>query len=239
MRIADVQTGGGTVATSEAGPSLAELRYDITTVAGVASVDLDLRPAGPPVLRAQLDGTRPAEEVAAELQRILAGAGVASPPPPPSAPEPPPDPQPVVWQAAEPPATAPPPPTNAGWEPPDASVTRLPVATHTRLELVTVEETRDGVAVRAADSAGHMVVAPVHDPATLNAVIVSVIARLVAEVPAPALLGAELKDLGGIRVLTVVLGLADGRRAVGAAPFDGGMPFTLGRAIWEALTTSR
>jgi hypothetical protein len=113
------------------------------------------------------------------------------------------------------------------------------VATRTRLELVTVEETRDGVAVRAADSAGHMVVAPVNDPATLNAVIVSVIARLLGESPAPALLGAELKDLGGIRVLTVVLGLAAGRRAVGAAPFDGGMPFTLGRAIWEALAASR
>ncbi len=237
-----MQTGGSPVATSEAGPSLAELRYDITTVAGIASVDLDLRPAGPPVLRAQLDGTRAAEEVAAELQQILAGAGVASSPPPPLA-APAPDPEPVVWQTA-----APPPPEHGSpvgnsmtfdVSAPVASVTPLPAATRSRLELVTVEETRAGVAVRAADSAGRMVVAPVDDPATLNAVIVSAIARLAGEAPAPALLGAELKDLGGIRVLTVVMGLADGRRAVGAAPFDGGMPFTLGRAIWEALAASR
>jgi len=37
----------------------------------------------------------------------------------------------------------------------------------------------------------------------------------------------------------VVLGLAGGGRGVGAAPFDGGMPFTLGRAVWEALTAYR
>jgi hypothetical protein len=103
------------------------------------------------------------------------------------------------------------------------------------LALVAVEETAGGISVRAADSAGGIAFSPVEDARSLNQAVVAAVARLRQERPAPRLAGVEIRDVNGDPVLTVVLVFADGRRSVGAALVAGGMPFTLGRAVWEAI----
>lgn len=104
-----------------------------------------------------------------------------------------------------------------------------------RLALVAVEETAGGIAVRTADDRGQMAFAPVTAPDSLNRSIVAAVSYLAGVRPVPVLEGVEVRDIGVAAVLTVVLRLGDGRRSVGAALIDTGMPFTLGRAVWEAL----
>ena len=106
------------------------------------------------------------------------------------------------------------------------------------LALVAVEETAGGVSVRAADSIGGVAFSPVEDTSSLNQAVVSAVGRLRRVRPLPRLAGVEVRDVNGAAVLTVVLTLADGQRAVGAALVDAGMPFTLGRAVWDALDTA-
>ena len=113
------------------------------------------------------------------------------------------------------------------------------VNTAATLGLVAVEETAGGVSVRAADSSGGLAFSPVADPRSINQAVVNAVARLRRERPVPRLAGAEIRDLSGQAVLTVVLVFADGTRAVGAALVTGGMPFALGKAVWEALGSPR
>ena len=64
----------------------------------------------------------------------------------------------------------------------------------------------------------------------------SAVGRLRHDRPLPRLAGVEVREVSGATVLTVVLNRANGRRAVGAALVEGGLPFTLGTAVWEALS---
>ncbi len=201
-----------------------ELRQLATDVDGVANVEVDLRDDGRPHLRIWLDGSVDAGQVGAHIEQLVAQSRV-----------------------------------EAGIEPVRRSglgrglgeliasaddavpaqliptVAETEATSRPRLEMVAVEETAGGISVRAADSIGGISFSPVSDPRSLNQAVVSAVARLRRERPVPRLAGVELRDVEGSAVLTVVLAHADGRRLVGSSLVDGGMPFTLGRAVWEAL----
>lgn len=203
--------------------SVGELRQLAADVDGVANVEVDLREDGRPRLRIWLDGSVEAGEVGTHVERVIAqsrvpgtaeagrrsglGRGLDE-----------------LMAATE--AVLP-----TQLVPPSAVAAPRPV----RLTLVAVEETAGGISVRASDSAGGISFSPVSDPRSLNQAVVSAVARLLRERPAPRLAGVELRDVEDAPVLTVVLAHCDGRRLVGSSIVEGGMPFTLGRAVWEAL----
>ena len=219
--------GNDAVGLGEAGFEAAELEEFLAGIDGVADIVVDLREDGMPRLRVWLDGSVPADEVGEELKRAVA-AVQSSAETSPSMPE-----RKVGLGrglsdilAADGQKNAPSQllPNGATDE------ETLPV-----LALVAVEETAGGISVRASDSHGGIAFSPVEDPRSLNQAVVSAVARLRQERPVPRLAGVEIRDVSGDPVLTVVLVFADGRRAVGAALVTGGMPFTLGRAVWEAI----
>lgn len=199
------------------------IRRRLEGIAGVGALEVDLRNDGSPRLRVRLDGSVSETVVGDEIRRRFAmmasdpegsprrrgglGRGLAD------------------ILAAE---TAAPPP--ALIESPEPEL-------QNRLALVAVEETAGGISVRAADSAGGLAFSPVEDARSLNQAVVSAVGRLRQERPLPRLSGVEVRDVNGSAVLTVVLTRADGQRSVGAALVEGGMPFTLGAAVWDALTT--
>jgi hypothetical protein len=209
----------------------AELEELLASVAGVADIEVDLREDGSPHLRIWLDGSVPAEEVGEEVKIAMAAArssvGTGSS-----------EPDRKVGlgrglgeilaadEGTTPPSHFHPDVLEPEEEPPP------------NLALVAVEETAGGISVRAADSNGGIAFSPVEDPRSLNQAVVSAVARLRQERPVPRLAGVEIRDVSGDPVLTVVLTFADGRRSVGAALVEGGMPFTLGRAVWEAIGSS-
>jgi hypothetical protein len=209
--------------------TVAAIRRQLEGVAGVAALDIDLRDDGLPRVRVRLDGTVSSNEVGDEIRRRLA-----------------------VAEPAEPPDTG----RRSGLgrglsdilaagaevEPPRQLQPAVAVespAANPRLTLIAVEETAGGVSVRAADSAGGLAFSPVEDQRSLNQAVVSAVGRLRRERPLPRLVGVEVREMSGAPVLTAVLERADGSRAVGAALVEGGMPFTLGVAVWEALSDPR
>jgi len=212
-------------AIEQSGLSLEEMRDILVDVAGIDSLEIDLRTDGSPRLRIRLDGSLSAADVGHEIRRRVAekssepavprrrsGLGRG-----------------LIDLLAE----------DADVEPPShlhAAVAG--VSAPTSLSLVAIEETAGGISVRASDSSGAVAFSPVEDPRSLNQAIVSAIGRLRQEKPLPRLTGVEIRDVDGSPVLTVVLGLADGSRVVGSALVEGGMPFTMGRAVWEALCQS-
>ena len=206
--------------------TVAAIRRQLDGIAGVAALDIDLREDGLPRLRVHLDGTVASDEVGEEIRRRLAtldpaespsngrrgglGRGLSD-----------------ILAA------------DADAEPPrhlQAPVPAEEPVPATKLALVAVEETAGGISVRAADSAGGLAFSPVEDQRSLNQAVVSAVGRLRHERPLPRLAGVEVREVSGATVLTVVLNRANGSRAVGAALVEGGMPFTLGTAVWEALS---
>ncbi len=212
---------------SEARDSLGaeELRALLSGVAGVAVVEIDLRDDDSPRLQVRLDGTVSEAEMSELIRRAISesnAAGVSTP-------------ERRVGLgrglsdilAADGESVAP-------------IHLQHPVAEPMGvLVMVAVEETAGGISVRAAASAGGVAFSPVEDPRSLNQAVVSAVGRLRQERPLPRLAGVEVRDVDGAPVLTVVLGLSDGRRVVGSTLVEGGMPFTLGRAVWEALASPR
>lgn len=210
--------------TDEIGRVVAEL-------SGIADVEIDLRDDGSPHIRVKLDGSVPSEEVGLAIKEAVAAA--------------------VPKQAVnegtadrraglgrglgELLATH-----SEGSVPPQlqSSMSEPEVAPLPYLTLVAVEETAGGVSVRVSDSDGGISFSPVADPRSLNQAIVSAVARLRRIRPTPRLAGVEIRDVDGYPILNVVLVLADGGRAVGATLVEGGMPFTLGKAVWEALDSA-
>lgn len=209
--------------------SSAELGRLVADLAGVADVEIDLRDEGKPRLRVKLDGSLSAAEVEAALREAVAasrpaeraaggpgqrrnglGRGLGE----------------LLEASSE--AGVP-----SQLKAADAGEEEAPA--EPSLVLVAVEESVGGVSVRVADSEGGLSFSPVADPRSLNQAIVSAVARLRRVRPAPRLGGVEIRDIEGAAVLNVVLVHSDGRRSVGAALVEGGMPFTLGRAVWEAL----
>lgn len=108
------------------------------------------------------------------------------------------------------------------------------------LDMIAIEESASGVTVRAVDSANNIAEAKVNSgTASINPAIVSAVAELVGEMPAPRLVAVELRDTEVAAVLVVTLELADTTIAAGAAVVQGGMPFTLGKAAWSAIRSVR
>jgi hypothetical protein len=218
-----------------------ELSELLQGIVGIASIEVDLREDGSPRVRVQLDGSIAGSVVGSEIRRTLSlrrseestsvpdrraglgrdladilAAGAAAQPPAHLR-------EPAVAEGAAEGVVA----------------TPAAVAPPLSLTLIAVEEAAGGISVRAADSAGGVAFSPVEDPRSLNQAIVSSVARLRQEKPLPRLGGVEVRDVDGAPVLTVVLSLADGERLVGSSLVSGGMPFTLGRAVWEALASGR
>lgn len=106
--------------------------------------------------------------------------------------------------------------------------------------MIAIEESSTGVTVRAVDTARNVAEAKVIGGASsINPVIVSAVAELLGELPAPRLASVELRDTEIAAVLVVTLELADTTIAAGAAVVQGGMPFTLGKAAWSAIKSVR
>jgi hypothetical protein len=208
--------------------TIAELQQLALNVDGVANVEVDLREDGRPRLRVWLDGSIEAGKVGGHIEGLVAQAFLAA--------------------TSETVKSVRRSGLGRGLDELMAAANEVllpaqlvPTATEpeailrTRLTMVAVEETAGGISVRASDSVGGISFSPVSDPRSLNQAVVSAVARLRRERPVPRLAGVELRDVDGSPVLTVVLAHADGRRLVGASLVEGGMPFTLGRAVWEAL----
>ena len=195
---------------------------------GVAGAEVDIREDGSPHVRVWLDGAATSEQVGDEIQRILATTGTVAEP---KAPEP-------VRRsglgrsltelievngdAVGLPLQAPPPAAPGG---------------QTRsLLLVAVEETAAGVSVRVADTEQGIALAPVDDLDSLNEAVTAAVARLHQYRPVPLLETVEVRQIAGESVLTVLLRVEDGKALVGSEVIRGGIPFTLGQAVWKALT---
>lgn len=214
-----------------------ELSELLEGIPGVASIELDLREDGSPHVRVKLDGSIAGPVVSSEIRRMLSlrssPGSVAIP-----------DRRAGLGRdladilaadaAVQPPAHLREPATSPG-----PKTEPSPPAPEPSLALIAVEEAAGGISVRAADSAGAVAFSPVDDPRSLNQAVVSSVARLRQEKPLPRLGGVEVRDVDGAPVLTVILSLPDGKRLVGSSIVSGGMPFTLGRAVWEALASRR
>ena len=106
--------------------------------------------------------------------------------------------------------------------------------------MIAIEESASGVTVRAVDSARNVAESKVMGgAASVNPSIVSAVAELLGEAPAPRLVSVELRDTEVAAVLVVTIELGDGVVSAGAAVVQGGMPFTLGKATWAAIRSAR
>lgn len=200
-----------------------DLRRKVCSLPGVASAEVTSRAGAPPFVRVWTDGTRPDVDVQRAVEKIAAGG----------------------LPARE-----------------DASRRRiglgrnledtLPTAfaeaapSHLvedanagnsagRFLKLTIEETGDGVQLRAIDDAGReeeAVVAP--GPEGLTTAVATAVARL-RGFPPPRCIVVNTRDVDDATVVTVLLEMPSGTRSAGAAIVTGGLPFTVGLAVDSAL----
>jgi hypothetical protein len=220
------------------GERATRLQNLVGDIRGVARVEVDIRDDGSPHIRVWLDGSVTSNSVGAEIQEILAsvqpqpqkreqvsvrrsglGRGLNELLAANGDVQPLPHFQPAVQPGPEP-------------EPEPVAVPRA------HLALVAVEESAGGIAVRVADSNRVVAFSPVEDTRSLNQAVTSAVARLRQHRPAPRLEGVEVREIGGEPTLTAVLLLDGGKKAVGAEIVRAGLPFTLGRAVWQALAST-
>jgi len=215
--------------TDPAGVRAARLEQLIGDIHGVTRVDVDIRDDGSPHIRVWLDGAVSSDDVGEEIQSVLASV---------QAPTEAKDEQPARRSGlgrglnellAANGETQPLP--HFGAQPQATPV----VAEPPKLVLVAVEESAGGIAVRVADSDRGIAMSPVEDTRSLNQAVTSAVARLREHRPTPRLEGVEVHKIAGESVLSVVLLLDGGEKAAGAEIVRGGLPFTLGRAVWKAL----
>ena len=128
----------------------------------------------------------------------------------------------------------------AGNEPAPAHLVSIDLTSQPTLEMIALEESASGVTIRAVDTAGAVAEAKVIGSAgSINPTIVTAVAELLGESPAPRLVSVELRDTEVAAVMVVTLELVDTTVAAGAAVVQGGMPFTLGKAAWAAIRSVR
>ena len=225
MRDKSQQRGAG-----RGGSSAARLERLVGELRGVSGVEVDIRDDGSPHIRVWLDGSATSEQVGDEIQRILAAADPIAAP-----------------KAAEPVRRG-----GLGRSLSDVleangESTPLPLRPRAsvappnpmrRLLLVAVEETAGGVSIRVADSDRGVAFSPVEDPDSLNEAVTDAVAQLFQFRPAPQLEAAEIREIAGMSVLTALLRFDDERILVGSELVVGGLPFTLGQAVWKALTSA-
>ncbi|VAW04465.1 hypothetical protein MNBD_ACTINO02-2130 [hydrothermal vent metagenome] len=210
-----------------------ELTDKLGSVAGVANTEVEIGGDGKQVVRLFLDGTQSPEDVAKAVEAALKTAPVDPP---------------VAITPARPaevrrqglgrglesllsPAGV------AGTvQRPEPQVQYS--TTSTQLALVAIEESAEGIVVRARDTLGRDAVAKVDGTsAGLNYAVTHAVAELAGQASAPEVLAVEVRDHDAASVLTVLLRTATGNQVAGAAVVEAGMPFTLGRAIWVALAS--
>ncbi len=188
------------------------LRDDLLSLPGVESADLDGDEMAPSGVRVRLAPGTDVATVGEEVRRVLALHGLRSevgvePASPDGSPR----------AASGPPATG------------DA-----PVRT---LEKIRVDEGRDGVVVEAfaGDETAEMRAAGRSEPA-LDQAVVGAVAAVAGAPSVPLIRSVDVRELGGTRVVTVMID-ENGDRLVGSAVFEGGRAYAVGRAVWAALSS--
>ena len=222
-----------------------ELRHAVRSLPGVASVDVTPQVGAPPLVRVWTDGTIPDAEVQHSVERLVAtgafagvgagystGAGAAR-----DYDDLPPD-EPAKRRTGLgrslvetlPHAFSEPEPSHLAEE--EAAAER-----DGRFLRLAIEESTEGVDIRAIDDAGREAEAAVQPgPDGLTTAVASAVARL-RGFPAPSHVATNTRDIDGLTVVTVLLELPTGEKAAGAAIVTGGLPFTVGRAVDSALTS--
>jgi hypothetical protein len=236
--------------------TIEELRRAVRSLPGVASADVTPQTGAPPIVRLWTDGTIPDAVVQRAVQLLVARAaanGSGAAPTETSAAE----------AIASTPSDE---SLRVEHETPDAKAGKrrvglgktleetLPgafaqaapshLATETlpaeagirRFLRLAIEETTDGVEVRAIDDLGRESEAAVGPgPDGLTIAVASAVARL-RGFPTPLRTATNTRDVDGTTVVTVLIELPGGEKAAGAAIVTGGLPFTVARAVDSALT---
>lgn len=200
-----------------------ELRREVCLLPGVASAEVTPRAGAPPFIRVWTDGTCPDAEVQRAVERIAVGdrperkdtsrrrSGLGR-----------------SLEDTLPAAFAEPVPSHLSIE--------VDVAEPSgRFLKLAIEETADGVEIRAIDDAGReagAVVAPGADG--LTTAVGAAVARL-RGFPSPRSVVVNTRDVDGATVVTVLIEMPSDVKSAGAAIVTGGLPFTVGQAVDSAL----
>ena len=221
-----------------------ELRHAVRSLPGVASVDVTPQVGAPPLVRVWTDGTVPDRDVQRSVERLVASGSFKGL-----------DPGPVTGFGDRrdyddlPPAEPAKRRTGLGRslvetlpnafaepEPSHLAVEDALAAGAGRFLRLAIEETSNGVDIRAIDDLGREAEAAVEPgPDGLTTAVASAVARL-RGFPAPSRFATNTREVDGTTVVTVLLELPSGEKAAGAAVVTGGLPFTVGRAVDSALT---
>jgi hypothetical protein len=202
-----------------------DMRREVCSLPGVASAEVTPRAGAPPFIRVWTDGTRPAAEVQQAVERIALGdaplredvsrrrTGLGR-----------------SLGEALPAALAEPDPSHLAV---DVDVAR-PSGHFTKLA---IEETSDGVEVRAIDEVGRESGAVVEQGADGLSRAVATAVALLRGFPPPQGIAVNTRDVDGTTVVTVLIEMSSGTTLAGAAIVTGSLPFTVGRAVDSALNS--
>ncbi len=202
-----------------------DMRREVCSLPGVASAEVTPRVGAPPFIRVWTDGSRPDADVQQAVERIAlrdaplredtsrrrTGLGRS-------------------LGETLPAALAEPDPSHLAV---DFDVAR-PSGYFTKLA---IEETSDGVEVRAIDDAGRESGAVVEQGADGLTRAVATAVALLRGFPPPRGVAVNTRDVDGTTVVTVLIEMSSGTTLAGAAIVTGGLPFTVGRAVDSALNS--
>lgn len=200
--------------------SVEDLRQKVRSVSGVASAEVTMGPNEEPLVRVWTDGTRSEADVQKAIETAMAEhtAGVDDPIAP-------------VYElddAASSPSKEP----TVDHTAPAIRVTVLAV----RLAKLAVEESDEGVEVRAIDETGRFATAVVGEgDAALDEAVATAVSYL-RGLNEPTAIKVDTRDMDGSDIVTVLIDLPSGDRAVGTVLARGGRLFNLGRAVNAALS---
>ncbi len=220
-----------------------DLRREVCSLPGVASAEVTSRVGAPPLVRVWTDGTRPDADVQRAVEKIAVGDLRAR--------------EDVSRRRIGlgrslgdtlPAAFAEPVPSHLVTDDPVSS--RLasddPVSSHPATDVdiggasarflkLAIEETADGVEIRAIDEAGREAEADVAPGADgLTTAVATAVARL-RGFPPPRAVVVNTRDVDDATVVTVLIEMPSAARSAGAAIVTGGLPFTVGQAVDSAL----
>jgi len=204
-----------------------DMRREVCSLPGVASAEVTPRVGAPPFIRVWTDGSRADADVQQAVERIALGepsqredmgrrrTGLGR-----------------TLGEALPAAMAEPDPSHLAVDV-DAAAAR-PSGYFTKLA---IEETSDGVEVRAVDDAGRESGAVVERGEDGLARAVATAVALLRGFPPPHGVAVNTRDVDGTTVVTVLVEMSSGSMLAGAAIVTGGLPFTVGRAVDSALNS--
>jgi hypothetical protein len=202
-----------------------EVRREVCSLPGVASAEVIPRVGASPLIRVWTDGTRPDAEVQHAVERIAVrdashdedvsrrrrglGRSLADT---------------VPAALAEP-------------DPSHLSVDTDVGGPSGHFLKLAIEETVDGVEVRAIDDTGREAGAVVSAGAEGLANAVANAVAVLRGFPPPHGVAVNTRDVDGSTVVTVLVEMSSGTMLAGAAIVTGGLPFTVGRAVDSALNS--